>query len=212
MSSGKRVTWAAIAFVAALVCALPFMRASKTPPPTAPALGIGSGRFVSNGGVTNFTPLQAPSESYESPAVGLDQHSTGIGAQPAASEPDIRSPQPSPPSEQTGALPPATPRAYESLLSPPSTASSSLMDDRPYRQPLSSTWPQTLDEPPVSRDDRPTKQILRHRIVDGDTLERLAFEYYGDSARADEILAANREVITDPELLRLGVELEIHLP
>ncbi|MEN6459703.1 MAG: LysM peptidoglycan-binding domain-containing protein [Thermoguttaceae bacterium] len=56
----------------------------------------------------------------------------------------------------------------------------------------------------------PSKSPLRrHRIVDGDTLTGLAERLLGSSERAKEIFAANRDVLDDPNLLPIGVELKI---
>ncbi len=49
----------------------------------------------------------------------------------------------------------------------------------------------------------------RHKIVDGDTLGELAQRYLGERRRAMEIFEANRDVLTDPEVLPIGVELTI---
>jgi len=59
--------------------------------------------------------------------------------------------------------------------------------------------------------DRSTagKPLRRHRVVDGDTLVRLAKRYLGDGARYAEILEANRQVLSDPDLLPIGIELKI---
>jgi nucleoid-associated protein YgaU len=51
-------------------------------------------------------------------------------------------------------------------------------------------------------DSRPT--LRRHRLTDGDTLERLAERYLGDAARTEEIFAINRDLLTAPDLLPLG--------
>lgn len=48
-----------------------------------------------------------------------------------------------------------------------------------------------------------------HTVVDGDTLESLAQRYYGSAARADDIYRANRDVLSDPNLLPIGVELKL---
>jgi nucleoid-associated protein YgaU len=48
-----------------------------------------------------------------------------------------------------------------------------------------------------------------HKIVDGDTLATLAERYLGSPDRAIEIFKANRESLSDPELLPIGVELKI---
>ena len=56
----------------------------------------------------------------------------------------------------------------------------------------------------------PTEQTPRtHKIVDGDTLASLAERYLGSPQRAGEIYDANRDVLFDPQLLPIGVELTI---
>lgn len=56
---------------------------------------------------------------------------------------------------------------------------------------------------------QPMGSGLRHRIVDGDTLNTIARRYYGDEQRARELFEANRGVLRDPELLPIGTELLI---
>jgi nucleoid-associated protein YgaU len=48
-----------------------------------------------------------------------------------------------------------------------------------------------------------------HRIVDGDTLAALAAHYLGSADRAMKIFEANRDVLRDPRLLPIGVELKL---
>lgn len=48
-----------------------------------------------------------------------------------------------------------------------------------------------------------------HVIHNGDTLERLAERYMSDGARALELFDLNRDVLENPHLLPLGVELRI---
>ena len=48
-----------------------------------------------------------------------------------------------------------------------------------------------------------------HRIVDGDSLADLAARYLGSALCSGEIFQANRDVLADPELLPIGVELKI---
>ncbi|MEN6451915.1 MAG: hypothetical protein ABFC96_15605 [Thermoguttaceae bacterium] len=55
----------------------------------------------------------------------------------------------------------------------------------------------------------PIRVNRTHRIVDGDTLAGLAERYLGSAARANEIFAANRDVLLDPKLLPIGVTLRI---
>jgi nucleoid-associated protein YgaU len=66
---------------------------------------------------------------------------------------------------------------------------------------------------PVKREESPppmdgtVKQV--HKIIDGDSLPALAERYLGDASRAKEIFEANRDVLTDFQLLPIGVELKI---
>lgn len=53
--------------------------------------------------------------------------------------------------------------------------------------------------------------IVRHRVVDGDSLETLAERYLGTAQRADQIYQANRERLASPDLLPIGTELTITL-
>jgi nucleoid-associated protein YgaU len=48
-----------------------------------------------------------------------------------------------------------------------------------------------------------------HKIVDGDTLPALAKRYLGSASRANEIYDANRGVLADPKILRIGALLTI---
>lgn len=54
---------------------------------------------------------------------------------------------------------------------------------------------------------RPALRI--HRIVDGDTLATLAERYLGSADRQREIYEANRDLLSDPSVLPIGVELKI---
>ncbi len=62
---------------------------------------------------------------------------------------------------------------------------------------------------PVEHEQEARVPLRIHRVRDGDTLPTLARRYLGDAARADEILEANRDLLQDPELLPIGLELEI---
>lgn len=48
-----------------------------------------------------------------------------------------------------------------------------------------------------------------HVVVDGDSLERLAGRYLDDPHRGAEIYNLNRDVLTSPDVLPIGVELKI---
>jgi nucleoid-associated protein YgaU len=57
--------------------------------------------------------------------------------------------------------------------------------------------------------ERLEQSVRVHKIADGDTLASLATRYLGDAARADEIYRANRDVLSRPDLLPIGVTLKI---
>lgn len=63
--------------------------------------------------------------------------------------------------------------------------------------------------PPGSADIGP--KSITHKIVDGDTLEKLAERYLGSADRYMEIYEANRFLLPGPEVLPIGVELKIPL-
>ncbi len=84
------------------------------------------------------------------------------------------------------ALPDLHPPAMEERYRPQQLAA-----DAPPRQPPA---------PPVPR---------THRLANGDTLPQLAERYLGDKQRFREIFAANRDVLSDPNLLPIGEQLVI---
>lgn len=49
----------------------------------------------------------------------------------------------------------------------------------------------------------------QHVVVEGDTLAKIARQYYGDANRWDEILEANRDVIKNENVLPVGATLRI---
>ncbi len=76
-----------------------------------------------------------------------------------------------------------------------------------YSSTNSARWGMPTDMMPAVA--RPADGPQVHKIVDGDTLADLAARYLGSAARAMEIFQANRDVLADPELLPIGVELTI---
>ncbi len=57
--------------------------------------------------------------------------------------------------------------------------------------------------------NRSESRVRRHRIAVGDTLPKLAARYLGDRDRYLEIFHANEQLLCDPRLLPIGVEVEI---
>ncbi len=84
-----------------------------------------------------------------------------------------------------------------------------LADSYPQvEHPASSRWGMSMDM--VLPAAGPADELPRtHKIVDGDSLASLAERYLGEADRGGEIFAANRDVLTNPELLPIGVELKI---
>ena len=68
---------------------------------------------------------------------------------------------------------------------------------QPNLTPLRFPSPTEVDEPRT------------HIVVDGDSLAKLAGRYLDDPRRAEEILQLNRGLLSDPQLLPIGVELLI---
>jgi len=48
-----------------------------------------------------------------------------------------------------------------------------------------------------------------HVVQQGDTLSKLAAHYYGDATLYPRIFDANRDVLTDPNKIRVGQKLRI---
>lgn len=48
-----------------------------------------------------------------------------------------------------------------------------------------------------------------HTVADGDSLEKLAALYLSDPQRSKEIFELNRDVLSDPNLLPIGIALKI---
>ncbi len=72
-----------------------------------------------------------------------------------------------------------------------------------------SRWGAAIGHLLPGSDKQLTPHPRTHKIVDGDTLDSLAKRYFGDPARAGEIFATNRHLLSDPNALPIGVELTI---
>lgn len=62
---------------------------------------------------------------------------------------------------------------------------------------------------PLPAEPAPPPAERIHVVHEGDNLERLARRYLGDDSRALEIFDLNREVLKNPHLLPIGIELRI---
>jgi nucleoid-associated protein YgaU len=71
-------------------------------------------------------------------------------------------------------------------------------------QPTNSEPPRNWKPEPLARPAPPARP-RPYRLRDGDTLEKIAERLLGDRSRAAEIYEANRSVISQPDLLPVGV-------
>ncbi|MCS7305323.1 MAG: tail protein X [Thermoguttaceae bacterium] len=71
---------------------------------------------------------------------------------------------------------------------------------------------QPPDSPNATAVRRHSTAVRRHRIADGDSLEKLAERYLGSPALAEQIYQANRALLPDPSLLPIGLEIIIPDP
>jgi nucleoid-associated protein YgaU len=62
--------------------------------------------------------------------------------------------------------------------------------------------------PPIWPNDN-TDEPRSHIVVDGDSLAKLAGRYLNDPRRAAEIYARNQHILSNPDLLPIGIELVI---
>lgn len=70
---------------------------------------------------------------------------------------------------------------------------------QPAPTPIQRNWQPARLKLPTS-----SPRLRRHRLTDGDSLERLAERYLGNPARAAEIFDANRDLLPAADLLPLG--------
>jgi phage tail protein X len=184
MSHTKRLTLSLGIIALGICAALPFRR-TVSPETTWMAdaannqLSLGEGVSLQMPGQTMSAPLQSK------PPAPWTVEGEQNGEQPMAGLPADANL-----AAQTN--PPALPDQYHPLFKP------ALASDNSGRV-----------VPPGGRQTPPRKPVKTHTIHDGDTLESLAVRYLGDVQRAGDILAANRDVLSDPQLLPIGVAIVI---
>jgi nucleoid-associated protein YgaU len=86
----------------------------------------------------------------------------------------------------------------------PSPLSASTTGDDTAGRPVYAPVGDPLETEPATN---PGDRI--HVVHNGDTLERLAERYLSDGARALELFDLNRDVLENPHLLPIGVELRV---
>jgi nucleoid-associated protein YgaU len=179
----------------------PLIAASGTiAPPSASVAAFGRNRLISAAARSDIRPTMTD------PAVKIASAFCVILAGVCAStlfRHNAPAPAPNPPA----------PAASIQVQQPAKTPAAASLDGnttdisllKPIRQAASDT---PFDERPAAA-TASNEGFRIHKIVDGDTLESLAAHYLGFSARAAEIFEANRSVLSDPEILPIGLELRI---
>jgi tetratricopeptide (TPR) repeat protein len=114
---------------------------------------------------------------------------------------------------ERSALPPAVEPAGRSPLTPvtdgaleprsPGGTAATTPSPLPSARPGAPASPTRPLDPTLARGGRV------HVVVKGDTLFSLAQRYYGDRSRFRDIYAANSQIMTSPNDLRIGMELRI---
>jgi nucleoid-associated protein YgaU len=183
MSLTKRLTLGVGAIALGVCAALPFRR-TVSPEPTLVADAATNQLSLGEG-----VSLQMPGQTMSAPL----QSKTLAPWTAERSPDDIQSPTELPADADLAAQtkPPALPDEYRPLFkpAPPSDKSGHVV--------------------PLGGQPTPRKPVKKHTIHDGDTLESLAVRYLGDAQRAVDILEANRDVLSDPQLLPIGVAIVI---
>ena len=191
--------WVAGVLGLGVVAALPFARWKPTPP--GPAVTLDP--RVS---IVRDLPPRVTTEIAASPAVGLqDQEPLGNNiALPLA--PTISRSQ-----LDDNGLPPDLPERYHSMFNEsqlPGSVGQALRQTKVTGATAPQVEPEiALDQPRVRSVD--TKLERTHRVVDGDTLARLAKRYWGDEKLAAALFNANQATLSSPDPLPLGVTLRI---
>ena len=91
------------------------------------------------------------------------------------------------------------------LEQPPATPKVKVGETRTARPAYSTSRQDTAD-------DAAWPDEVVHVVSNGDTLEKLAQRYLGDSGRAMELFDLNRDQLANPHLLPIGAELRIPIP
>lgn len=95
---------------------------------------------------------------------------------------------------------------------PSAPVANSLVNDNVARRSKPTPRPIAVTPKPIQRRPAPTSgETLRHTVIAGETLSKIAAHYYGlGSGKVVQALyAANRSVMKSPDLLRVGAKLQI---
>jgi nucleoid-associated protein YgaU len=67
--------------------------------------------------------------------------------------------------------------------------------------------PEPAEAPAAAEQDPETMRI--YEVVAGDTLSKIAKEFYGDAMEYPKIFDANRDILDNPDLIKVGQKLRI---
>ncbi len=183
MDRGVKIAAASAVLLGGITVALLFRRESPQPNSTLP---VQSGRLVPR----KYIQAQVPDSPGPTLGNAHSEKAAGATSAPQADGPPAAHVAPIDP----GGPPPPLPEEY-----PASETADPIHWGTPERSP-----PPSL---PAA-----TETEKRHKVVDGDTLEALAERYLGSAERAMEIYQINRDVMANPTLLPIGVELRVDPP
>jgi phage tail protein X len=170
-----------------VIAALPFARQSL-PKQDAPTPGHES--------PSPDVRLHLSTENATSPAIGLyDQDAP----QNPFTAPHIARSQ----LEDSG-LPPELPERYHPLVEQRAGTNRA-----PRTEMIPSPQPRSVELTQPGTRKSESAEPRTHRIVDGDTLARIAARYWADSELAHQLWEANRDVLAAPDPLPIGVMLKI---
>jgi LysM repeat protein len=69
-----------------------------------------------------------------------------------------------------------------------------------------------VDAPPPPAPEpepEPKPELQVHEVVSGDTLGAIALKYYGNAGKYMKIFEANRDILDNPDLIKVGQKLKI---
>jgi nucleoid-associated protein YgaU len=100
----------------------------------------------------------------------------------------------------------------ERVIAATPTATQTLLDDlaqRGQRFLSTATSPESPTTPTDSATTPSTPTAATYIVQSGDTLSKIARQIYGDANKWNLIFEANRDKLTDPALIRVGMELRL---
>lgn len=200
-SSASDGSWGRAApLVEAPSYALPEVRRTET-------LGGDGGQSIATAdrGLVNLAPAPQLGD-FSRPATSAPQPTAGPSTAPL--EAPSTPPQPTFAHQPASESSPWTDRANTSQPAAPLPWSSAGPAGSPQRAPTALHTP-AVETTSGWDEGRPARPIRWHVVSDGDSLPRLAQRYLNDSSRSGEIFEENRNVLQDPEVLPIGVQLRI---